>query len=385
MKKVTMFLWNNFTNDARVTREGKTLSINGYNVTVIAKRERDERHIKKREQLNQNFQTIRINKRQFNVGSSVLLNKHLPNACLMLKMILKGYTIKTDIYHSHDLNTLIQGVVCAKLRRNQKPLVFDSHEVNTSRTHYNAAFVKKIEGFLLQFVDEMIVENETRATYHEKLYGMRPMALHNYSELFDIEKVREANLVNLPTSKMVYLYQGGLQEGRGLPLLLNAFKQSNVDAVLLMVGDGKIRAQLEQQVRELKIEDKVLFTGRVPYKELRAYTKKADVGFQILQNTNFNHYSASSNKLYEYMMAHVPVIGTNLPEIKHVIEKEKIGIVIKESDETALTDAIKYMYDHAPQRAAMKEQMKRAKHIYNWTTEEQKLINLYKRIEREHE
>ncbi|KAA1042631.1 glycosyltransferase family 4 protein [Macrococcus equipercicus] len=382
MKNITMFLWNNFTNDARVTREGSALVDAGYHVTVIAKREENERELEKREQLPSGIQVYRKDKAEISVKAlkaSTLMKKHIPNALLMFKMIAAGYKIDTDVYHSHDLNTLIQGVVCAKLRPRKRTLVFDSHEVNTSRTNYSAGLVYKVEKFLLNFVDHTIVENETRATYHERLYGDRPMSLHNYSEYYDISEVPAAELA-IPADKKILLYQGGLQQGRGLPLLIDAFKEADVDAVLLMVGDGKIRQQLEEQVRTLGISDKVIFTGRVPYELLRAYTKRAYIGFQILQNTNFNHYSASSNKLYEYMMAHVPVIGTNMPEIRRVIEAENIGLVISESDKNELTAAIRYVMTHPEKHAEWVLNNEHAKDIYNWEQEKAKLLNLYKTI-----
>ncbi len=119
-----------------------------------------------------------------------------------------------------------------------------------------------------------------------------------------------------------------MQEGRGLFKLLDAF-QDIEGARLIMLGDGKERLNLIEYHKQLGIEDKVIFIDRVPYRELRRYTKSADIGIQFLENTNFNHYSASSNKLFEYIMAHVPVIGSKLPEIEAVIEGEEVGLTVE--------------------------------------------------------
>ncbi|PKE62980.1 hypothetical protein CW683_07260 [Macrococcoides caseolyticum] len=387
MKKVTMFVWNNFTNDARVTREAKTLQ-SDYDVTVIAKRENNERHIPLKQSYKEGYNAVRKHKtelpkfiaeRIYNNKLKTILLKHMPNAFLMMKMIQEGYRQEADIYHSHDLNTLIQGAVCAKLRTEKRILIFDSHEVNTSRTNYKSGLVGAIEKFLIRFTDRTIVENETRATYHELLYGYRPMSLYNYSEYYDIDEVEA---INLPLKyDKTFIYQGGLQEGRGLERLLRAFWQADIPANLLMVGDGKIRPQLEALTRAFNLQDKVTFTGRVPYESLRSYTKAAYAGFQILENVNFNHYSASSNKLYEYMMAHIPVIATDLPEIKRVVEKEGIGLIIKHDSEEELTAAIRKMFEDEAMRNAMKERMKISKEQYNWDKEKQKLLNLYQDLE----
>src|SRR5699024_8004806 len=102
------------------------------------------------------------------------VRKSLINASLIFRMIGKGYKRKYDIYHSNDLNTMPQGYVCSKLRFNRKKLIYDSHEVQTSRTGYNSPIYGRLESFYVKKIDTMIVENHTRAAYNEKLYGFYP-------------------------------------------------------------------------------------------------------------------------------------------------------------------------------------------------------------------
>lgn len=387
MKKVTMFVWNNFMNDARVLREATALTDLDYTVTIIAKKELSEMHLSSSEEVrgrvfvNRPLKIELPQKITGKIKSSILI-KHIPNMLLMFKMIMLGRKYDTDVYHAHDLNTLIQGIVSAKLRVNRKPLIYDSHEVQTSRTHYSFDKIYKIEKFLLNFVDEVIVENDTRANYHNDLYGIRPTPIHNYSELYNIDEVKAFPIrekYNIPESTKIVLYQGGMQEGRGLFKLLDAFKNIN-NGKLIMLGDGKERQNLIDYHSELELENKVIFIDRVPYKELRSYTKSADIGIQFLENTNFNHYSASSNKLFEYLMAHVPVIGSDLPEIKKVIEEEKVGLTVEESNTTELQQAIQKLIDDEGKRNYFKKNTQRAKHKYNWDNEKQILNNIYYEI-----
>lgn len=387
MKKVTMFVWNNFVNDARVLREASALEEAGYEVTVNAKKEWPEMDLKSAEKISPHVYVNRLFKLElpqkvqdkFNL---TIFNKHIPNALLMLKMIMLGRSQNADIYHAHDLNTLIQGIACAKLKIRQKPLIYDSHEVQTSRTHYAFDKIYKIEKCLLKFTDKTIVENETRAKYHEDLYKVRPLSIHNYSEWYDVDLVdtypiKEA--LNIRKKEKIVLYQGGMQEGRGLFKLLDAFKDID-HAVLVMIGDGKERENLVKYHRLLNLEDKVRFIDRVPYKTLRAYTKAADIGIQFLENTNFNHYSASSNKLFEYIMAHVPVIGSKLPEIEAVIDGEKIGVTVEPGNAGALKSALQRLIDDDEQRRTYRENTRCAKEKYNWEQEKKRLKDLYKQI-----
>src|SRR5699024_2626852 len=218
--------------------------------------------------------------------------------------------------------------------------------------------------------------------YHNDLYKERPTSLHNYSELYDINDVTPFPLrkqFNIPENKKIVLYQGGMQEGRGLFKLLDAFK--NVEnAMLIMIGDGKERQNLIDYHCKIDIIDKVIFIDRVPYHQLRSYTKSADIGIQFLENTNFNHYSASSNKLFEYLMAHVPVVASDLPEIKRVIEEECVGLIVEEGNTAQLTKAIQALIDNDELRENLKNNTARAKQKYNWENEKQVLNNIYSQI-----
>ena len=387
MKKVTMFVWNNFVNDARVLREASALADLDYTVTIIAKKELSEMHLPSSEKIRKGVVVNRPLKLEFpekithKIKSSVI-TKHIPNMLLMFKMIMLGRKYNTDVYHAHDLNTLIQGIVSAKLRIKRKKLIYDSHEVQTSRTHYSFEKIYRIEKLLLKFVDKVIVENDTRADYHKDLYSKRPTPIHNYSELYNIEEVKAFPLrevYSIPEDTKIVLYQGGMQEGRGLFKLLDAFKNIE-NGKLIMLGDGKERQNLLDYHRELKLENKVIFIDRVPYQELRSYTKSADIGIQFLENTNFNHYSASSNKLFEYLMAHVPVIGSDLPEIKRVIEEEQVGLIVQEANTVQLNEAIQILINDDELRTTLKGNTENAKRKYNWENEKRILNNIYSEI-----
>src|SRR5699024_4383417 len=114
MKSVTMFVWNNFVNDARVLREAKALEELNYSVTIIAKKELTEMDLKKSERISNNIVVNRplkweLPKRLRNKFKTTILNKNLPNALLMLKMIMLDCSYDTDVYIDHYLIMLILG------------------------------------------------------------------------------------------------------------------------------------------------------------------------------------------------------------------------------------------------------------------------------------
>ncbi|TVT28869.1 glycosyltransferase family 4 protein [Salinicoccus cyprini] len=428
MKKVTMFVWNHFTNDARVMREGMALSQNNYDINLIAIENKKDALAPRYEVINDRFRVHRVpmypwllelyqnNKKAFifsvagatTVVAPVLFYKswvllssyfiilaaaytsvknnavrrNMIKVIRSFKMIIQGYKHAADIYHSHDLNTLTQGVICSKLRVNRKKLIYDSHEVQTDRTGYNPRFASIWEGCLLKFVDETIVENHTRAKHHDAIYGNYPETLYNYSAYCDIDDTADLDLrdqLSLPSDEKILLYQGGLQSGRGLELLIKMMHQVK-EGTLVFIGDGRLKDALMEQAAEEDLESRIKFFGKADLSDLPSYTKEAYLGFQVLQNTSFNHYSASSNKLFEYIMAHVPVVSCDFPEIKKVVQGEELGIAIDASNVDALAGAVNTLLDDEGLRNQYSDNCKQAKLKYNWNNEQKKLLRIYENL-----
>lgn len=425
MKKVTMFVWNHFTNDARVNRECTTLADNGYDVNLIAINDPKNTAISAYEEISNTFKVHRVKRYpwllqayqdhgkkfllvvagvqiviipslfyiSFTLMAAYLLSlvvaagmikfkkirKWFINGAIITRMIVKGYIQNADIYHANDLNTLPQAIVCSKLRLKPKPLIYDSHEVQSDRTGYNPKTIKRIESFMLKFVDQMIVENHTRAKYNEDIYGFYPKTLYNYSEKYNIEEKPQINLhkkISINEDEKILLYQGGLQQGRGLELLIEAMDEIE-EGHLLFIGGGKLTQTLKEHAEASKQADRIHFLDKVPFQELPSYTREAYLGFQVLQNICFNHYSASSNKLFEYMMAHVPVISCDFPEIKKVVEETNTGLVVDSHKASEIANAVNQLVKDTSLRNQLSENTKQAKEIYNWNNEKSKLLEVY--------
>lgn len=425
MKKVTMFVWNHFTNDSRVNRECTTLADNGYDVNLIAINDPKNPAISAYEEISNTFKVHRVKRYpwllqayqdhgkkfllvvagvqvviipslfyiSFTLMAAYLLSlvvaagmikfkkirKWFINGAIITRMILKGYIQNADIYHANDLNTLPQAIVCSKLRLKPKPLIYDSHEVQSDRTGYNPKTIKRIESFMLKFVDQMIVENHTRAKYNEDIYGFYPKTLYNYSEKYNIEEKPQINLhkkIGINEDEKILLYQGGLQQGRGLELLIEAMDEIE-EGHLLFIGGGKLTQPLKEQAEASKQAYRIHFLDKVPFQELPSYTREAYLGFQVLQNICFNHYSASSNKLFEYMMAHVPVISCDFPEIKKVVEETNTGLVVDSHNASEIANAVNQLVKDTNLRNQLSENTKQAKEIYNWNNEKSKLLEVY--------
>lgn len=423
-KKICMFVWNHFTNDARVLRECTALSESGYEVDLVCIHDPKAENMAYAESFSENFHILRVEryprmlillqcvyrfvfKNKLTASLSfllwLLLTYYAPilvvvftllavlllktkvktiviRGSIILRMIVQGYRQNYAIYHSNDLNTLVQGYICAKWRFRKKKLVYDSHEVQTSRTGYNHSFYGRLEAFLIKHIDAMIVENHTRAQYNEELYGFYPNVVHNYPfKQIHNDKINLHELLNLPADEKILLYQGGIQVGRGLDKLIEAAPHFN-EGTLVFIGDGKIKQQLQSKVEEAGLQNKVKFLPKVPLNDLPKYTRNAYLGFQVLNNVCFNHYSASSNKLFEYMMAGVPVVACDFPEIKKVVEGYNTGICIDSHDPKEIAWAVNRLLSDSSLHKELRVNSINARKKHNWNLEKVRFLDMYNQI-----
>jgi glycosyltransferase involved in cell wall biosynthesis len=421
-KKICMFVWNHFTNDARVLRECTALAEKGYDVKLIAIHDTKQKYLKKVESrdgfnivrvsryprylllINKIISNIKRNKViiipllllmsiVFYVSPIIAIILMLIMAMLAIKkvrgfltkshifwgMVIEGLKFNADVYHSNDLNTLPQGIICSKILK-RRYLVYDSHEVQSSRTGYGkqAYYIEKI---LIKFIDKMIMTNRTRAEYVKKLYDIElPEIIHNYPFYTKDESIENKydiySMLDIPKNKPILLYQGGIQVGRGLDKIVEAIDKFN-DGITVFIGDGKLKPEIMKMVEDRKLQEKVRFLNKVPVDELKYYTANAYLGFQVLNNVCFNHYSASSNKLFEYMMSKVPIVACNFPEIKRVVQGEEIGIVVDSHDPNEIAKAVNTMLENKKLHEMFKENCVKAREKYNWNNEKEKFTKIY--------
>src|SRR5690606_23306255 len=113
-------------------------------------------------------------------------------------------------------------------------------------------------------------------------------------------------------------HQGSIHENRGIVPAIDAVERLD-DVVLVIVGYGYYRDALEEMVARRSLGRKVRFFGPIPNHELLHWTASADVGLCNIVNSSLSYYTTLPNKLFEYMMAEVPVLGSDSPGIGKVV------------------------------------------------------------------
>ena len=142
------------------------------------------------------------------------------------------------------------------------------------------------------------------------------------------------------------LYMGNVAYWSGMDLAIEALpeiKKKVPDIRLLIIGSGaaEYEEKLKKLVRNLHLEDNVLFVGRKPYTELPLYLKEADIGLATFRKIPLRKY-AFPLKVIEYMAAGLPVLGTKDTETENIITKYEFGEAI-EFDKDAFAESVCFL------------------------------------------
>jgi glycosyltransferase involved in cell wall biosynthesis len=300
------------------------------------------------------------------------------------RFVRAGLETGADVWHCHDLNTLFVGSVC-KRRRPGTRLVYDSHELATERSRMSRLrrrWARWNERRGLPFADEVILTTATRANHVARLYGIpTPTVLRNVPERIEIEEgwdLRER--LGIVPDDRILLYQGSIQEFRGIEETIGAL--AHLDrCVFVVIGYGHHRPVLEELVHRRGLGERVRFLGPIPNDELLWYTASANVGMCVIRGTSLSYRWSMPNKLFEYMMAGIPVVASDYEEMGRVVREEGVGEVCDPGDPADIARAVRTVLDAPDGGAAYREAARRAIERFNWGVEQEVLLDLYRRLE----
>lgn len=390
MARVAMFVWNDFRNDARVKNEAETLAGAGFDVSVHALH--TPGFTERRETLPSGVDVVRYGQKQ---GSRLAKpRKHTARRNrleLVMLLISRIFThlevlvglvkLRPDVVHAHDVNVLPTAWLAAKVAGAK--LVYDAHEISSGREGYRkiGRVVAWIEKAIMPGAAGCITTTEARAKFFARAYRVpRPLVLQNRPRLVSVagdDRIRQS--LGLSADYPIVIYQGGQQPGRGLERLVECAVRVP-HAYFVFVGGGSLHDELKQLASSLSLTDRVFFIPTVPLSELPYFTASADIGVQPIENTCLNHFTTDSNKLFEYVVARLPVIASDLPEIARVVRQHDLGVLVRPGDSDALVNALVQLVDSQDLRAHYRDSAERASSKLNWEEQEQSLVAMYGRI-----
>ncbi len=290
---------------------------------------------------------------------------------------------KYDILVSNDLDTLLPNFIVSRMKG--VPVVYDSHEYFTGVPElHDRPFVtwvwKSIEKAIFPKLKYVMTVSDPIASLYENLYSIRPLVVRNFSKSTDhiIPFSREELGINKDC--LLLIIQGtGINMGRGAEELLGALNvTSNVS--LLLVGSGDIVDYLKKLADELGISNRIKFIKRVAWEELMRYTRSADIGVTLDKDFNDNYRFSLPNKLFDYISAGIPVLASDLPEVKKILTENGCGIIIDQVTIEKISAALAYLRDNREKLYALRKNAVSASEKIRWEAENEKVTDLYEGI-----
>lgn len=263
-------------------------------------------------------------------------------ACFNMRLLLFLLLRRADLYFSNDLDTLLPNFLISRIRR--KPLIYDSHEYFTGVPELTKRPVvrriwKRIERRLLPKIRHMATVNDSIAKLYQDEYGVLPVVIRNVPKrLRGISAGWPTRTdMGLPTDRKVLVLQGaGINIDRGTEEAVQAMKYVE-NALLLIIGGGDVIDVLKRMVAEQSLQERVRFIPKLPMQELLSYTRLSDGGLTLDKDTNINYRYSLPNKLFDYIHAGIPVLASDLPEIRRIILRFDIGLLTKSHDPKELS------------------------------------------------
>ncbi len=364
--------------DARVWKESRSLANAGHSLALTGPAYDIERARRRHEQSGIDVLEIPFGRRD----RPKSYRRRLAALARVSAQVLRT---RARVYHSHDIHVGPASWLASRVRRGM--LVYDGHELwgeaqgPGSRARLMARTGALIERLMVTRSDLVITTNPSRAEVLRQRYGRQDIAvLANVPPL-------EREVVPLdpgyPAGKRVLLYQGRITaEGRCFRETVQALAMvdDDIDFVILGFGWESARAQIQAWAQESGVADRVHFLPPRPWQELVGTAAAATVGLVPIRGKLLNHKLGDTNKLHEYLMGGLPVIASDLPEIRRIVSMgdPPVGELFDPSSPATIARALTGLLADPELLAARRRQARiLAEEHLNWGMEERRLLALY--------
>lgn len=367
IKKVCHLTSTHKRYDVRIfQKECRSLAKHGFDVTLIVNDDLDDEEVN----------GVKIVSTRFKPQKRIQRMKNSYKNFLKLSL-----EVNADIYHFHDPELLPVG---NKLKKLGKIVIFDSHEnfpLQIKEKEYIPFFLRKIISKLYYFYETYSVKKIDAVifpcTYNNKTpfegRAKRIILIDNFPLLdeFFYKFVDEYD-----QKENAICYIGTLTYDRGITHIIKAAHYANITLIL---GGEMIPEEYLHEVREMMEFANVDYKGYINRAEIVEVYRKSKVGMCTLLNVGqYNKDDHLPTKAYEYMSMGLPVIQTDSKFVRELLKEYEFGIPVEAENVDQIVDAIQYLLNNPEVAKEMGKNGRRAvEEKFNWSIEEQKLIELY--------
>ena len=338
----------------------------GWKVTLIGRKKKKSGTV-----LLSNIKVIRVNTWfERGIGFYFVLN---------VQFFFRALLARTACLMSVDLDTL-PGIRLASVLRN-KTMIWDCHEIFSQMPElYKNPLKQKtwklLERLTVPSLGKVIAVNEGVARYLENNYSIKAAIVHNYPVSYPEEIPPEVKLAS-----GLVLFQGAINEGRCLDILIRSVHRLDPALKLVIIGDGPLKSYIQSLSRSLGLEHSIEFSGELPPEELRKRTPGVFLGISLLDANHGNSLISLANKNLDYIMAGVPALTMNFPEYYKINVQWPVAILLQTVTEETVSKKINSLFHDLTAYRSMHSACLEARQVLCWERESGKLISFLNNME----
>lgn len=295
------------------------------------------------------------------------------------RLLMRAREIRASVYHFHDPELL---TIALGLGKGGGKVIYDSHEDvprSIMSRDWIPLWMRRIVSTYFEIFENFValrlacvVGATPFISERFKSEGCRTVTINNFPLLSEISEPLETR-----TPLPVICFLGGISRVRGVREIIMALESGTTRMVLAGPFDSD---QTRQELEQLAGWANVDYLGNLARKDAVTAMFQSTIGM-ICYLPEPNHVNAFPNKLFEYMAAGLPVIASDFPLWRSIIDGAQCGVCVDPSSPAAIRQAISQMMDDPDECRRMGERGRMAVlDRYNWATEEKKLIKLYQDI-----
>ncbi len=384
-KRYLKVVFNDWKNASRDKRELSVAKEMRYSTLVIATTKQGK---KRYEDIVDGFSVIRIPTRRYGNGKIAVI---LGRLRAVIEFIAVARQARANIISGHNYLGLLVGYIvnCSKPSIRAK-LIYDSHEFELhqiERSRFRFMLVKMVEGFLARRADINMMVSDSIADEVQKIYHLseRPVVVRNIPNYWlldeaEIQNIRSEYVQNLDIDLegTIILYHGGVLNNRKIENIIDSLLFLD-NTGLVVLGDAERDSyyeSLKQRVENAHLKNRVYFHKSVPITKLCNYVAAADAGLIIFPKELKSYDYSLPNKFFENIQALTPIICNNLSEIRKIIDKYNIGVLVEGDAPKEIAEAVSRLKNDPKTYQIFKHNLIKAKEELCWEVEKKRIVDM---------